>query len=91
MKRFSGDAIFRKSQLAACIGEMVSRNGWSQREAARQLGISQAKLSNMFNGKFEGVSELKLMQCLVLMGNDVKIIVSRAPQGSQGELSVEIL
>lgn len=91
MKGFSGESLARKKQLADCIGGIVASNGWTQRQAAKQLGISQAKLCNLLNGKFEGVSELKLLNCITLLGKDVRITISRTSHGSQGELKVEFL
>lgn len=91
MKGFSEESLTRKRQLADCIGSIIASNGWRQRQAAKQLGISQAKLCNLLNGKFDGVSELKLLNRIALLGNDVQIIISRTPHGSQGELKVEFM
>ena len=42
-----------------------------QRDAARRMGISQPKLSALTRGRFEGLSQAKLEECLVALGHDV--------------------
>lgn len=60
-----------KSKLAIRIQKTVKELGLNQRDAARRMGISQPKLSALTRGKFEGVSQAKLEECLVALGHDV--------------------
>ena len=46
-------------------------------EAAEVLGLAQPKLSNMLRGQFRGISEAKMMDCLVRLGRDVRIVVGK--------------
>jgi predicted XRE-type DNA-binding protein len=39
------------------------------------LGLSQPKLSKMLRGQFRGISEMKMMDCLIRLGRAVKIVV----------------
>ena len=63
-----------KAPLVVKIAEVLRQRGWSQQEAAKVLGLTQPKLSKMLRGQFRGISELKMMDCLVRLGRDVKIV-----------------
>lgn len=64
-----------KAQLVSKIAEILRERGWTQQHAAAVLGLSQPKLSKMLRGQFRGVSEIKMMECLVRLGREVKIVV----------------
>jgi predicted XRE-type DNA-binding protein len=57
-----------KAQLVVKIAEILREREWSQQEAAKVLGLTQPKLSKMLRGQFRGISEMKLMDCLVRLG-----------------------
>lgn len=60
-----------KAKLALRIQMTVKELGLNQRDAAQQMGISQPKLSQLMRGKFDGLSQAKLEECLVALGHDV--------------------
>jgi predicted XRE-type DNA-binding protein len=60
-----------KAKLAMRIQKTVAELGLNQREAARRMGISQPKLSYLTRGKFDGLSQARLEDCLVALGHDV--------------------
>ena len=60
-----------KAKLALRIQLTVGELGLNQRDAARRMGISQPRLSQLTRGKFEGLSQAKLEECLVALGHDV--------------------
>ncbi len=64
-----------KAQLASKIGEIITSRKWSQQKAADLLGIPQSKLSKMLRGQFRGISEAKMLDCLVRLGRNVQIVV----------------
>jgi predicted XRE-type DNA-binding protein len=64
-------AFIVKAKLAMRIQLTVKELGLNQRDAARQMGISQPKLSALTRGKFDGLSQAKLEECLVALGHDV--------------------
>ena len=66
-----------KAQLATAIGDIIAARKLTQRRAAEILGLTQPKLSQLLNGRFRGISEAKMMDCLARLGRDVKIIVGR--------------
>jgi predicted XRE-type DNA-binding protein len=64
-----------KAQLVTKIVEILRERGWRQQQAAKVLGLTQPKLSKMLHGQFRGISEIKMMDCLVRLGHAVKIVV----------------
>ena len=60
-----------KAKLAVRIHLTVKELGLNQRDAAQRMGISQPKLSQLTRGRFEGLSQAKLEECLVALGHDV--------------------
>ena len=74
------DAMLLKAQLAAKIGEIIQARGWSQQQAAEVLGMTQLTISNLLCGRFRGISEAKMLDCLVRLGHDVQIVIGPAHQ-----------
>ena len=77
-----------KAKLVVKIAEILRERDWSQQEAARVLGMTQPKLSKMLRGQFRGISEIKMMDCLVRLGREVKIVVGPQSKRSTGRLEV---
>lgn len=49
--------------------------GLTQQEAAKRMGITKPKVSDMMRGDFSNLSERKLMDCLSRLGYDIEIKV----------------
>jgi predicted XRE-type DNA-binding protein len=81
------DQMLVKAQLAVKIGAIVRERGWSQQEAAKVLGMTQPKLSRLLRGQFRGISEMKMMECLVRLGRGVKIVVAA---GQRKDARIEV-
>jgi len=64
-----------KSRLMIEIMHAMKRLNLTQQEAARRMGISQPKLSDILRGKDFSISERKLMDCLNRLGYDIEIRV----------------
>jgi predicted XRE-type DNA-binding protein len=77
-----------KAKLVVKIAEILRQRGWSQQQASKVLGITQPKLSKMLRGQFRGVSEMKMMDCLVRLGRPVKIVVGPEGRGAEGRIEV---
>jgi predicted XRE-type DNA-binding protein len=79
------DGMLVKAQLATRIGDIIKRRRLTQTEAAAIIDMPQPKLSGMLRGQFRGISETKMLNCLMRLGRDVKIVVGparrRAGQG----------
>jgi predicted XRE-type DNA-binding protein len=78
-----------KAKLVVKIAEILRERGWSQQQAATVLGLTQPKLSKMLRGQFRGISEMKMMDCLVRLGRGVKIVVG--PEGGAALERIEVV
>ncbi len=78
-----------KSGLAIEITRAIRRLGLTQQEAARQMGITQPKVSGLMRGNFSNLSETKLMECLNRLGYDIEIKLRPAAE-SIGRRTVAI-
>ena len=78
-----------KAQLVSQIGEILRQRGWSQQQAAKVLGLTQPKLSKMLRGQFRGISEMKMMDCLLRLGRTVKIVVG--PETEDADERIEVV
>ncbi len=67
-----------KTGLVIAIRKAMLGLGLTQQEAARRMGITQPKVSDMMRGDFSNLSERKLMDCLTRLGFDVAISVRPA-------------
>jgi predicted XRE-type DNA-binding protein len=57
-----------KANMMIAIRSLIERKGWSQSDAARELGVSQPRISNLKNGKIDKFSVDMLMELLVKLG-----------------------
>lgn len=71
------DEMLLKAQLALAISEILQSKKLTQQQAAEILGMTQPKLSNLLRGQFRGISEAKILECLVKLGRDVEIVVGK--------------
>lgn len=69
-----------KTGLVVEIRKAMRALGLTQQEAAKRMGISQAKVSGMMRGDFTNLSERKLMDCLIRLGYDIEIKVRPASE-----------
>jgi len=67
-----------KTGLVVEIRKAMRRLGLTQQEAAKLMGITQPKVSDMMRGDFSNLSERKLMDCLNRLGYDIEIKVKPA-------------
>jgi predicted XRE-type DNA-binding protein len=67
-----------KSGLVIEITRAMQKLGLTQQEAAKRMGITQPKVSEMMRGNFSNLSERKLMDCLNRLGYDIEIKVKPA-------------
>lgn len=85
------EAMLVKARLANRISQVIQRQHLTQTDAARRMGMTQPKLSNLLRGRFSGISEERMMRCLTALGQDVQIVV-RSPRRARqtGSLSVHL-
>ena len=67
-----------KTGLVFEIRKAMRSRGLTQQEAAKLIGITQPKVSDMMRGDFSNLSERKLMDCLTRLGYDIEIKVRPA-------------
>lgn len=69
------DKLKIKSGLVIEIRKAIRQQELTQQEAAKRMGITQPKVSDMMRGDFSNLSERKLMDCLNRLGYDIEIKV----------------
>ena len=69
-----------KTGLVFEIRKAMRSRGLTQQEAAKLIGITQPKVSDMMRGDFSNLSERKLMDCLNRLGYDIEIKVRPAAE-----------
>lgn len=62
-----------RSLLMIKIEKLISARGWTQSEAAKALGVSQPRISDLVRGKFEKFSADMLIEMLGRAGVEVTI------------------
>jgi len=72
------DKLKIKTGLVIEIRKAMRGLDLTQQEAARRMGITQPKVSDMMRGNFANLSERKLMDCLTRLGYDVEISIRPA-------------
>lgn len=72
------DQLKIKTGLVIEIRKAMRQLGLTQQMAAKRMGITQPKVSDMMRGDFANLSERKLMDCLTRLGFDIEIIVRPA-------------
>jgi len=79
-----------KARLVSKIADIIRQRGLTQAQAAKLLRLSQPKISGLLKGQFSGISERRLLRCLVRLGRDVEIRVKPASPRRQGRLTVYV-
>jgi predicted XRE-type DNA-binding protein len=69
-----------KAELTAKIAQIIERRALTQADAARILELTQPKISALLKGRFRGISEHRLLECLARLGRDVHIVIKPAPR-----------
>jgi len=85
------ESMLVKAPLAAEIAEIIQRRALTQADAARILGLTQPKISALLKGRFRGISEHRLLECLTRLGRDVHIVIKPAPRSrTNGRLILSV-
>jgi predicted XRE-type DNA-binding protein len=85
------ESMLVKAQLAAKIAEIIERRALTQARAAEILGITQPKVSAIVKGRFRGISEHRLFECLTRLGRDVHIAIKPTPKSRpSGRLTLSV-
>lgn len=65
-----------KANLARLINKAVEEHGWTQQHAAKTLGITQPKVSDLGRGRLKNFSVERLLGFLAKLDHRVAITVS---------------
>ena len=83
------DKLKIKTGLVIEIRKAMRNHGLTQQDAAKRMGVSQPKVSDMMRSDFSNLSERKLMDCLTRLGYDIEISVKPA-QAAIGHLVLAV-
>jgi len=67
-----------RSALMMALKAQVGRKGWTQREAARRLGVTQPRVSDLMRGKIELFGLDTLVNLAVAAGLHVEMRIAEA-------------
>ena len=68
-----------KAELVRQICQVLTRRRLTQTEAAKILGVDQAKVSALVRGRLAGFSTDRLLRFLNILDRDVEILVKPKP------------
>ncbi len=64
-----------RCELMDAVEKIIKENGWTQREAARTLGVHQPRISDLFQGHIDLFSVDTLVEWLDKLGKEVHLTV----------------
>lgn len=67
-----------RSELMIELAEQIRRSGWTQRDAAAQLGVTQPRVSDLVRGRIELFSLDMLVDMAAAVGLKPRITFKRA-------------
>ena len=82
------EEMVTKANLTIEISKAIKNKKLTQTNAAKILGVSQPKLSELLGGHFRGYSVERLMHFLNELGKDVDIVVSSKPKTRKARVNV---
>ena len=86
---FEAPAIeLAKAELAHAISRIIDAHGWTQEEAARQMGIDQPKVSAIMRGRLAGFSVERMLRLLNLL--NYQIILTVTPVDANGAAGIGV-
>lgn len=80
-----------KTKIALKINEIIKDKGYTQKEAAKILGIDQPKVSSIKNGKLRGFSLEKLFTFLNTLDHEIEIIIKPKDSGKSVSASTQVV
>lgn len=78
-----------RTGLVIEIRQAMKSRGLTQQEAAKRMGITQPKVSELVRGNFANLSERKRMDCPTRLGYDIEIKV-RPAKAETGHLMLAL-
>jgi len=82
------DELMARAQLGYAVRQLLEEKGLKQRESAELLGIDQAEVSKLLNGKYHLFSEGRLLGFLNRL--DRKVVIQIEPR-QKGDRALELV
>lgn len=73
-----------RSRLMDALIRRIEAEKWNQTEAAKHLGVTQPRVSDLFRGKISEFSLDKLVNMLACLGDDVELVVKAYKKNERG-------
>jgi predicted XRE-type DNA-binding protein len=67
-----------RSELMDQIEEIIKKNGWTQKEAAKRCGVSQPRINDLLRGRISRFSLDALVNIAAALGQKVKVQLEAA-------------
>jgi predicted XRE-type DNA-binding protein len=77
-----------KSKLVMTLVDMIKKRGWTQKDAAQHLNVTQPRISNLFQGKLDKFSVDTLLEMIVLLG--FKLDMTYRPHNEEEPLEMKL-
>jgi predicted XRE-type DNA-binding protein len=77
-----------KAELAIKLNALLDAKRLSQAKAAEILGMPQPKISAIRNYKLQGISLVRLMHALTVLGQSVRIVVRPSKKRATARIDV---
>lgn len=84
------DELIAKAELARQIASIATHRHLTQAEAARILGTTQPKVSDLYAGRLAGFSMERLIRFLNALDRDVQIVVTPKPRNRRAGTLVAV-
>jgi predicted XRE-type DNA-binding protein len=85
------ETMLIKAQLATAIADSISSKKLTKSQAAEIVGMAQSKLEQLLGGRFRGISETKMMECLARLGRDIRIVIGQKHPRRKKPGKIEVL
>jgi predicted XRE-type DNA-binding protein len=83
------EELLAKAELVRQISAIIARRRLTQSAAAKLLGTTQPKVSDLLHGRLEGFSMERLIRYLNALDRDVQIVIRAKPRTrKRGQVSV---
>ena len=79
-----------KAELTLQVHRLLKQRGMTQADAAKLLRTTQPQVSTLMGLKPVAVSVGRLMEFLIMLGQDVQVCVIPAPKRHAGHLTVKL-
>lgn len=76
--REEAESMKLRAKLMMAVQERISASGASQREAAKLIGVTQPRVSDLMRGRIDLFSVESLVDMLVRLGMKVEVRVKQA-------------